>query len=858
MNVIAPLEADRSEIERFVASLFRYADEGSYVSLRSFFDSKQQVFRISGHLVTPDQDALVNAALVMATQAARFQDPVVFAPPIATFKNPTKASEADLHNGLALSVECDTHPAAARAKLEAVIGPATVIVASGGEWLNDDTGELEPKLHLHWRLNEPTDDQAGHAKLKLGRSLAMELVGSDPSSKPSVHPMRWPGSWHRKGAPRLVRIMAETELEITLSDAIERIEEAIGGKRTASGSQQAPAGAGPSPGTVSGETRATPHLIRAILLGEDYHSPIAALAMRFLKGGMPDGQAVLTLRGFMDSVADPIRDLKGGVVQPNRWQSRYDDIPRAVSTARGKLGEPTAETNEWPDPVNFLGSAEMAGTPELRQEHVPAALWPFVDDTSQRMGIDPASLALAALVALASVANDEFALQPKRFDDTWTENPRIWGAIVGDPSILKTPVIRATTKPIDLLEAQARERHATAMQRHKAEMKAWKDAGSDPATEPHLPPLERYLIEGSTIEALSEALRSDAQARQCAPAGKVLVRQDELSEFLANLDRYKSGGSGGGDRGAYLRLYNGGRYTIDRIQRGSFSIPNWSATFLGGIQPGPIQRIAQSAADDGLLQRFIYVVPGPQTDGRDRQPDRQASRRYEALFPALASMRPASSRFGVPAGSIVLHADAHAHREAINLLAKGMAGMPDTSPRLRAAFGKWPGLFARLALIYHLIDLADAQSDGVEGPVIQVLPAVTAARAAAFIRDIVLPHLLRADAVMFLTAQTGHARWIAGFILARRLERVTVRDVVRSYRALEAPEQRRELHEVMESLVAMAWLRAEVTSNSAKAATAWEVNPQVHVTFASMGQSERERRAQAQQETAEAIRRSRG
>lgn len=135
----------------------------------------------------------------------------------------------------------------------------------------------------------------------------------------------------------------------------------------------------------------------------------------------------------------------------------------------------------------------------------------------------------------------------------------------------------------------------------------------------------------------------------------ILVRQEELSEFLPNLDRYRSGGSGGGDRGAYLRLCSGGRYTVDRIQCGSFSIPNWSAKFLGGIQPGPIQRIAQNAADDGLLHRFIYVVPGPQTEGQDRQ----AVRWYEALFPALAGMRPSGSRFGVPA------AVAHAHRGAM-------------------------------------------------------------------------------------------------------------------------------------------------------------------------------------------------
>jgi hypothetical protein len=115
---------------------------------------------------------------------------------------------------------------------------------------------------------------------------------------------------------------------------------------------------------------------------------------------------------------------------------------------------------------------------------------------------------------------------------------------------------------------------------------AWKLSTDNADTpEPAQPKLERYLVEGATVEAISEVLRDDNDARQRAPAGKVLARHDEMSEFFANLDRYRAGGRGGGDRGAYLRLYNGGRYVIDRIGRGSFAIPNWSACFLGGIQP---------------------------------------------------------------------------------------------------------------------------------------------------------------------------------------------------------------------------------------------------------------------------------
>ncbi|MBL6082378.1 DUF3987 domain-containing protein [Belnapia sp. T18] len=853
------------QIGRMIRSLFKYADPGGFVSLRGFYEDKQRVFEIVAREVSDDLEGLIDEATAMATRAARAEQPVVFAPPIAVFNSSRSAGENDLLLGLVLSVECDESPAAARAQLEYLLGPATIVVASGGEWINPATGEAEPKLHLHWRLDEPTSDPAEHKKLKRARGLATALVGGDPTSVPASHPMRWPGTWHRKGAPRLSQIILETSADLNLNEAIERLEEAVAARSNRPRAAHRAGGFNLDTGESSGEARTTAELITAILTSAEYHRPIAVLAMRSLAHGVPDADAEEWLRGMMLAVPQEIRDGTDGAAKPGRWQARFDDIPRAVRTARDKLGErpaagaqaPVGNNEAWPEPIDFLSSSEMTGTPELKAEHVPLAIWPFVKDTAERMGVDPASVALAALVSLASVTHDDFVLQPKRFDTTWTESPRIWGAIVGDPSVLKTPIIRAATKPIDALEHEARLRHAEEVREHKAKTKAWKDNGGDPATEPEVPQQERYIVEGTTTEALSEVLRDDPQAKQSAPASKVLVRQDEMSEFLANLDRYKSGGTGGGDRGAYLRLYNGGRYTIDRIQRGTFSIPNWSATFLGGIQPEPIQRIAQNAADDGLLQRFIYVVPGPPNEGADRAPDRQASARYEALFPVLAEMRPDETRFGALAGPVTLHRDAHAHREAIDHLVREMSGLPDTSSRLRAAFGKWRGLFARLTLLFHLVDVADCQARGVEGPVLRVVAEATAARAAAYIRDIVLPHALRADALMFLTAQTGHARWVAGFILVKRLERVTARDVMRSYRALEAPEQRRELLEVMESLVTMGWLSPVATTNASKPPAAWDVNPRVHSTFAARAQQERERRAQAQQETAEAIRRRR-
>ncbi len=40
-----------------------------------------------------------------------------------------------------------------------------MVVQSGGEWSDPATGEVEPKLHAYWRLNEPTRTADDHARL---------------------------------------------------------------------------------------------------------------------------------------------------------------------------------------------------------------------------------------------------------------------------------------------------------------------------------------------------------------------------------------------------------------------------------------------------------------------------------------------------------------------------------------------------------------------------------------------------------------------------------------------------------------------------------------------------------------------
>jgi hypothetical protein len=229
MDAEYTLTADHEQIRIFVNVLFRYADTGSFASIRCFDQVRRDIpptfikgIAVNGHL-----DELADFAADVATTMANKEQAIVFAPPVATFNSADSATTADISCGLALSGELDEcNSKAAVTKLEGIIGRVTLVAASGGEWIDGD-GEVHEKLHAHWRLSEPTRTAEEHELLRHARALAARLVGADPTGTPVGHPYRWPGSWHRKAAPVLSRIVTVNDgAEIHLVDAVERLTEA--------------------------------------------------------------------------------------------------------------------------------------------------------------------------------------------------------------------------------------------------------------------------------------------------------------------------------------------------------------------------------------------------------------------------------------------------------------------------------------------------------------------------------------------------------------------------------------------------------------------------------------------------------
>ena len=222
MTAAARLEPDRDQIEIFVDAVLRHRGTGGFLSLRSFHenDDSKKPARISGISVRGNFRYLIDAAVDDARRAAQSFRAAVFCPPLCVFSNKDHAGEADVLAGLVLSVECDRGAHDARRQLEDLLGPATVVVRSGGQWIDED-GEVHDRLHLHWRLAEAARGKDDLAALKAARESAARLVGADGSNNPVCHPIRWPGSWHRKKEPRLCSILAvEPDREIALAAAV--------------------------------------------------------------------------------------------------------------------------------------------------------------------------------------------------------------------------------------------------------------------------------------------------------------------------------------------------------------------------------------------------------------------------------------------------------------------------------------------------------------------------------------------------------------------------------------------------------------------------------------------------------------
>ncbi len=386
---------------------------------------------------------------------------------------------------------------------------------------------------------------------------------------------------------------------------------------------------------------------------------------------------------------------------------------------------------EWGTPVELPMKIPpvLALTPDM----IPVGFRAWIVDAAERMQVAIDGIAVSAIVTAGSLIGRACGIFPKQFDD-WFVVSNIWGGFIAEPGQKKSPAIAEGQFALRILASEADKEYQLASEKHDCElfihktMADFKKAtvkkqinkgvlldssdllSSISVGDLKKPTLKRYSTQDGTIEKIGELLQENPQG--------FLIARDELIGWLQSLE--KAGREG--DRAFYLEAWNGtDSYTIDRIGRGTFTIPGMCLSIFGGITPSRLRQyvydvIGNGAGNDGLLQRFQLLIWPDQLQSYehiDRLPDKTALQRALKIFKWLGMVQQKldldchqQTKNEIPGIHLsepaqVLFNNWITDLE-VRLRSSELAGTP-----LEAHLSKYRSLMPSLALIFHVIDIAD-------------------------------------------------------------------------------------------------------------------------------------------------------
>jgi len=271
---------------------------------------------------------------------------------------------------------------------------------------------------------------------------------------------------------------------------------------------------------------------------EEQHAYAPFSVYTLLEHGGDFGKAAATLRGEGYGAAPSCSD--------DVDLSRFQCGEQAPASTTDILTPPP---EAWPDPEPIPDA--LPPVMPFDEALLPASVRPWIMDIAERMQCPPDFPAVGAMIALASLVGRKLAIRPKQHDD-WTVVPNLWGAIIGPPSVMKSPPLKEVLKPLHRLVVQAQKSYEQAVLAYENEasieklkrsaleaqikgaMKARKDYDElvrqmESLASPERPTRRRYAINDTTVEKLQQLLNEN-------PNG-LLVQRDELIGFLRYLDR---------------------------------------------------------------------------------------------------------------------------------------------------------------------------------------------------------------------------------------------------------------------------------------------------------------------------------
>lgn len=332
---------------------------------------------------------------------------------------------------------------------------------------------------------------------------------------------------------------------------------------------------------------------------------------------------------------------------------------------------------------------------------------------------NPDFLAISLIVAAASLIGGSAIITPKINDVSWRIKLTLWGMCIGNPSSFKTPLISLGLKP--LLQAQkivldkyneknihkqnlnnelVEEKICSLKEEAREAFRDGNEALGDKLTEEMSTLNKSFDAEREVIcnDLTPEALLIKLQRN---PLGILLVN-DELSSLFSNMN--KKGREQ--ERSLLLEGFNASesKYVQERVGREKVVVPSVHINILGGIQPSMIATTLEerrgNTVNDGLMERFQLSVFPDSSEPQyiDAIVDEISSITVNEIFLNLAKLgyqEPKIYRFTNSAQKIWN-----------NWQEEFQADLKNYTAEEQAIRIKYPALAAKLACVFHLMDVA--------------------------------------------------------------------------------------------------------------------------------------------------------
>ncbi|WP_169979481.1 DUF3987 domain-containing protein [Tautonia rosea] len=555
-------------------------------------------------------------------------------------------------------------------------------------------------------------------------------------------------------------------------------------------------------------------------------TPPAAWIIGRLVAGLEVNGELDALGGPLRGIADHLAGLAVDTRQPAldaflAARDDRDEVLRSILAVDLNGPMPEAEQEqEQPDEGTDWGPIRFGTLPSV--EPFPLHVLPdpardLAEAAAESIGCPVDFPAVACLAVASGIIGQSARLRIKA---GYFASASVYAALVGGPSIGKSPALRAATSP---LWAIAHELH----QEWQRELEAWE--ADDPKERGPKPRLRRLASSDCTTEALGPILADNPRGMTVLP--------DEMTKWVLSMDQYKGGK--GGDRPFYLSAWAGEPVQVDRQKHmdGPIVVPHPFLTVIGGMTPDMLSTLPEGKGrDDGFLARLLFAFPDPVPRRRysERGIPEDVATDWANLIRSLwaREMRSVNGRDQAH----VVGMTPEARKAWVALMNAHLAEheADDFDDALEGCWGKLEAYAGRLALILHLTDLSSDPTRPAPADPPDLPEAVI--DAAADLLVYFKSHARRTYAAMGGKAEQGGSdvRAIVRWVLRNDLARFSTRDIDRNIPRFHDNDA--ALADALDWLVRHNIIRpcslpeGEQHRRGRKPGPAFDVNPAIHAS----------------------------